>query len=181
VSLIERVVRVVRVIPSENPTLPGTALVITDPSESACAGCGIGQRNRAACPSSHALFSSQAGALTLPNNFNAAPGDRLRIGLETRALGRAALWLTLPPLAGLLGGALLGETAANNLAAGNLGAAIGSGLGLGSGLLLARLALANAGSNLTPIFLHRIPNDPDGPELAQSSQVPRNPEAREDP
>ncbi len=73
----------------------------------ACGGCAA----RKGCGTSlvAGMFPQRKRRFLAGNGAGARPGDRVVVGLEARALQRAAMRLYLVPLVGLIGGALVGR------------------------------------------------------------------------
>lgn len=116
---------------------------------SACAaggGCGALRRSRPAL-----------SRVAIANDFDAAVGEHVVVGIAQGELLRASFAAYLIPLASLILGAIAGDRAFG----GDLAAALGALAGLLAGLGFARrgAAILNAGGGLTPIFLRRA-----GPE-----------------
>lgn len=107
----------------------------------ACTGCGSGR----GC-ALRWLGRSRAGALEVPDQTDERsrlqPGQAVTIAVGDAQLLRAVALVYLPPLAGLLGGALLGHGLSPG---GDAGTAIGALLGSVAGVWLARY-----GSRVSP-------------------------------
>jgi sigma-E factor negative regulatory protein RseC len=102
--------------------------------QAACGGCSA----RGGCGSHifSSLFGKRSPLLTVYNGIQAAPGERVVIGVRENQFLRAAFALYALPLLALLGGAISGEAVAARLLAGmaELGALAGGLLGLIAGL-----------------------------------------------
>jgi sigma-E factor negative regulatory protein RseC len=104
---------------------------------SACGSCDA----KGGCGTSilAAWFPQRQLRFRLPNHLDARPGDTVVVGLDEGSLQRASLVLYGLPLAGLVGGAVLGEVAARQFAVSLELGAVGGGLfGLLAALRLVR-------------------------------------------
>lgn len=123
----------------------------------ACAsggGCGVGVLGR--------LFGGRSSELEAEAPFPVEAGDEVVIGLREDALLRGSLWVYLVPLVAFILGAVVGQTVADNIGAGEGFAIIGA---LAGGLAGARLAAAHArarrdDSLYRPVILRRQGGSP---------------------
>ena len=108
---------------------------------SARSGCGTAALAR--------FFGSRHSTIRVRNNLDARPGDRVVIGLDEAAVGRASLLLYGLPIAGLIIGALLGHQTADGLGSAiqELASIVLGLLGLSLGLLVVRRLAAGVTGN----------------------------------
>lgn len=79
--------------------------------KSACGGCA----QQCATSLLNKYWGHRKIQLNVDANIALAPGDRVVIGIDERALVSGALWVYLLPLAALIGGALLGDWLARQM------------------------------------------------------------------
>jgi sigma-E factor negative regulatory protein RseC len=110
----------------------GFALVEAAPA-GGCASCGV----QGGCGVSKLgkLLPRRSRVLRVPNDLGARPGDEVTLGVRDDALLASAFAAYLPPLAGLLAGAMIAAA----LAASDLWPMLGAGAGLLLGLAASRL------------------------------------------
>jgi sigma-E factor negative regulatory protein RseC len=144
----------------------GFALVEAAPSGgcSSCGvqgGCGVSKLGR--------LLPQRTRLLRVPNDLGARPGDEVALGLPDDALLRSALAAYLPPLLGLLGGAVLAGALSPGETWALPGAAIGLLLGLAASRILSRrwderhaprMVARQPGARAVPVVWHRTESDP---------------------
>jgi sigma-E factor negative regulatory protein RseC len=144
----------------------GFALVEAAPS-GGCSSCGV----QGGCGVSKLgkLLPQRSRVLRVPNELGARPGDEVTLGVADHALLASAAAAYLPPLAGLLAGALLAAA----LSPDDLMAMLGAGAGMLIGLVGSRLnarrwqqrhaprmVACQLGSKAVPVVWHRTESDP---------------------
>lgn len=129
--------------------LEGELAVVAVARQSACGSCSA----KTGCGTSliGSLFPQREQRLRLPNTVQAEPGDRVVIGLPEAGLQRASLMLYGLPLAGLIGGAALGQAWGGDELRSVLGGVLGAVLAL---FAVRRWAARSAG--LRPVLLRRL-------------------------
>jgi sigma-E factor negative regulatory protein RseC len=135
--------------------LDGDHAVVVIVRQSACGSCHAKSGCGTALVGS--LFPSRQLSLRLPNNRQAAKGDRIIVGLPEAAMQLAALLLYGLPLVALLAGAVAGQQLAESSGWSAEPAAIIGGLtGLIAGLAAARRL--GARTDMHPVMLRRLPS-----------------------
>lgn len=142
----------------------GFALVEAAPS-GGCATCGV----QGGCGVSKLgkLLPRRSRVLRVPNELGARPGDEVTLGVAEGALLASSLAAYLPPLAGLLAGALLGGAFSPEDMWPMLGAGGGLLLGLGASRVFLRRGQARPAPRMVsrrapvvPVVWHRAESDP---------------------
>ena len=116
------------------------------------------QGNCAACSSAHSCQASHAPkkmTTTVINPIGAEPGDLVAIDVNTGRLLKGLALIYLPPVFGLLTGAIVGVNVRESLEMTETGSAIlfgGIGLVLGFGLVVAASKFMAAGDAFTPVI-----------------------------
>lgn len=140
-ALIEGMARVVAV--------EGGLVRLESQRQASCGGCASAKS--CGVSSLAGVFGRKAITLTLPNDFDAAIGETVVIGIPQSAVMRASLLAYLLPVVAAVLGAVLGA------AGGDLFAALGAGLGLAAGLVGANLLAPRflSPEKLRPVYLRR--------------------------
>ena len=145
-------------------TEAGFALVEAAPS-GGCGTCGV----QGGCGVSKLgkLLPQRSRVLRVANELGARPGDEVTLGVAEDALLASALAAYLPPLAGLLAGALLGGAFGPEDMWPMLGAGGGLLLGLAASRLLSRRGqvrhaprMVSRRAHAVPVVWHRAESDP---------------------
>jgi sigma-E factor negative regulatory protein RseC len=106
-------------------------------------GCGVSALGK--------LLRRQGRAWQVMNTAGAAVGDEITVGVPDAAVLAAAVLAYLLPLLGLLAGAAI----AASTATGDSQVALGGGLGLALGIVLARWQSVRLTARLTPTITSR--------------------------
>jgi len=142
----------------------GFALVEAAPS-GGCAACGV----QGGCGVSKLgkLLPRRSRVLRVANELGARPGDEVTLGVAEDALLASALAAYLPPLAGLLAGALLGGAFGPDDMWPMLGAGGGLLLGIAASRPLSRRGqvrhaprMVSRRTHAVPVVWHRAESDP---------------------
>ncbi len=112
----------------------------------ACAasrGCGVSKLGK--------LVRQRSLRWRVANRVAAAAGDEVTLGIADEALLASAAIAYLPPLLGLVAGALIAAAASG----GNLGAALGAAFGFGLGCAISRRLAARHAARCAPRMIAR--------------------------
>jgi len=127
----------------------GRKAVLETKRTNACSGCGVSS----GCGTSTLgqVFGKKRNLITIDNDFDAAPGEQVIIGLPESELLAASLAAYMLPLAFMLGLALV----MLGLGFGEGVAALAALIGFGLGLWAASRFTLRAGERFTPHFVRR--------------------------
>ncbi len=125
-----------------------TKVWVEPDTKSSCGGCAMAKGCGTKVISGY--FSKNTAPFEMANDFDAIEGDRLEIGIDNTTILKAAAIIYLLPLAGLVFGALLG----NSLSMNDI---FSAGLGLTgflAGFFLARYLSST--TSIMPVFLRKL-------------------------